>query len=156
MKKIIVISDSHGNRQSIDGLDGIFAESDLIIHLGDTSIDGNYIRGKYPDKTVVINGNCEVFSVGEKEKVLDIEGVKILACHGHLYSVKTTLSKLAARAKKLGCKIALYGHTHDAREDEIEGVDLFNPGTLSRYSEKSYLYLVINDGKFTQKIVRIN
>ncbi|MDE7440373.1 MAG: YfcE family phosphodiesterase, partial [Clostridia bacterium] len=127
-----------------------------IIHLGDTSADGNYIRGKYPDKTVVINGNCEVFCVGEKEKVLDIEGVKIFACHGHMYSVKTTLSRLAKRAKELGCDIALYGHTHDAREDEIDGVTLLNPGTLSRYAEKSYLYIVIYDGKFTQKIVRIN
>lgn len=156
MKKIIVISDTHGNRQAIDCFDGIFAESDLIIHLGDTSADGNYIRGKHPDKTEVLNGNCEIFSVGENEKILDIEGVKIFACHGHLYSVKTTLSKLAKRAKELDCQIALYGHTHDARESEIDGVTLLNPGTLSRYAYKSYLYLVINEGKFTQKIVRIN
>lgn len=156
MKKIVVVSDSHGNRAALDGLDNIFAESDFIFHLGDTSSDGGYIRAKYPDKTVVINGNCEMFSVGEKETVSDIEGVKILACHGHLYSVKTTLSRLAERAKELDCRIALYGHTHDARESEINGVTLLNPGTLSRYADKSYLYLVINDGKFTQKIVRIN
>ncbi len=156
MKKIIVVSDSHGNRQALDGLDTIFSESDIIFHLGDTSADGNYIRKKYPEKTVVINGNCEILSVGENEKILDIEGVKILACHGHLYSVKTTLFRLAKRAKELGCNIALYGHTHDALESEIDGVTLLNPGTLSRYADKSYLYLVINNGKFTQKIVRIN
>ena len=156
MKKIIVVSDSHGNRQALDGLDGIFAESDYIIHLGDTSSDGAYIRHIYPDKTVVINGNCDFMPVGEKEKILDIEGVKILCCHGHAYSVKSTLSRLASRAKELDCSIALYGHTHDAKESEIDGVTLINPGTLSRYSQKSYLYLVINGGKFTQKIVRIN
>lgn len=154
MKKITVVSDSHGNRQALDNLNGIFAESDYIIHLGDTSSDGNYIANKFPEKTVVINGNCEFMSVGQKEKILDIGGVKIFACHGHLYSVKTTLSRLTQRAKELDCKIALYGHTHDAREDEIDGITLLNPGTLSRYSAKSYLYLVINDGKFTQKIVR--
>ncbi len=156
MTKITVVSDSHGNRRTIDGLDGIFSESDLIIHLGDTSSDGNYILGKYPHKTHVLNGNCEIFACGENEKILNIEGVKILACHGHLYSVKTTLHKLAQRAKELDCRIALYGHTHDARESEIDGVTLLNPGTLSRYAEKSYLYLVVNEGKFTQKIVRIN
>ena len=134
MKTIIVISDSHGNRQALDGLDGIFSESDYIIHLGDTSADGNYIRSRFPDKTFVINGNCEMFSCGVKEKVINIEGVKIFACHGHLYSVKTTLARLAKKAKELGCDIALYGHTHDAREDEIDGVTLLNPGTLSRYS----------------------
>ena len=156
MKTIVVVSDSHGNRQALDGLDGIFAESDYIVHLGDTSSDGGYIRSKYPDKTVVINGNCDIISVGDKEKVLSIEGVDILACHGHAYSVKSTLSRLAKRAKELGCKIALYGHTHDAKESEIDGVTLLNPGTLSRYSQKSYIYLVINGDKFTQKIVRIN
>ena len=156
MKKIIVVSDSHGNRQAIDSLDPIFAESDLIIHLGDTSSDGGYIRKNYPDKTVVINGNCDIMSVGEKEKILNCEGVNIFCCHGHIYSVKSTLVRLAQRAKELGCALALYGHTHDAREDEIDGVTLINPGTLSRYSQKSYAYLVINGNKFTQKTVRIN
>ena len=155
MKKIVVVSDSHGNRRALDGLDGIFAESDLIIHLGDTSSDGGSIRNKYPQKTAVINGNCDFISVGEKEKVITLEGVKIFACHGHAYSVKSTLTRLAKRAKELDCRIALYGHTHDAREDEIDNVTLLNPGTLSRYSQKSYLYLVINGDKFTQNIVRI-
>ena len=156
MKKIIVVSDSHGNRQALDALDGIFAESDYIIHLGDTSSDGGYIRSKYPDKTVVINGNCEIMSVGEREKILNIEGVNIFACHGHRYSVKSTLLRLAERAKEVDCPLALYGHTHEAKESEIDGITLLNPGTLSRYSQKSYLYLVINGNKFTQKIVRID
>ena len=156
MRKIVVISDSHGNRQSLDDLDRIFAESDLIIHLGDTSSDGGYVRAKYPEKTVVINGNCDFINVGEKEKIISCEGINIFACHGHAYSVKSTLARLAERAKAIDCKIALYGHTHDAKETEIDGVTLLNPGTLSRYSQKSYLYLVINGDKFTQKIVRID
>ncbi len=156
MKKITVVSDSHGNIQALDALDGIFAESDLIIHLGDTSSDGRYIYSKHPDKTVVINGNCDIFGAGEKESVLEIEGIKIFACHGHLYSVKTTLARLAKRAEELGCGVALYGHTHEARESVIDGVTLLNPGTLSRYADKSYLYLIVNDGKITYKTVRIN
>ena len=156
MIKVIVVSDSHGNRRALDGLDRIFSESDMIIHLGDTSSDGGYIANKYPSKTVVIEGNCDVISVGEREKVINCEGVNIFCCHGHTYSVKSTLLRLAGRAKELGCKIALYGHTHDAKESEIDGITLLNPGTLSRYSQNSYLYLVINGENFTQKIVRIN
>ena len=76
MKKLIIISDSHGNRRAIDELDGIFAESDYIIHLGDTSADGGYIRGKYPDKTVVINGNCDPVKLGDDERVLEVEDMK--------------------------------------------------------------------------------
>ncbi len=154
MKKITVVSDSHGNRRALDGLDVIFGESDIVIHLGDTSADGSYIQTKFP-QAVIVNGNCDPVKLGDDEKVITVEGIKIFACHGHLYSAKSTLSKLAARAKELGCKIALYGHTHRAREDFIDGVTLINPGALYRYVEKSYLYLVVNGDTFTFKSVPV-
>lgn len=154
MKKITVVSDSHGNRRALDGLDGIFGESDIVIHLGDTSADGSYIQTKFP-QAVIVNGNCDPVKLGDDEKVITVEGIKIFACHGHLYSAKSTLSKLAARAKELGCRIALYGHTHRSREDFIDGVTLINPGALYRYGEKSYLYLVVNGDAFTFKSVPV-
>ena len=155
MKTAVVVSDTHGYRRGLEELDGIFAENDYIIHLGDTSSDGNYLRSLYPEKTILLNGNCDIVKLGDDECVLQIEGVKIFACHGHLYSVKSTLSRLAERAKQLGCRLALYGHTHDAREDEIDGVTLINPGCGTRYGSRSYLYLIVNGEKFTHKIVPI-
>ena len=153
MKTAVIISDSHGNMRGLTALDGIFAESYFIIHLGDTSSDGARIRSLYPDKTIVINGNCDPTKLGDDERVIEIEGVKIFAAHGHLYSAKTTLKRLAARAKELGCGICLYGHTHAAREDEYDGVKLINPGNASRYSKNSYCYLVINGGAAVAKTV---
>lgn len=155
MKKITVVSDSHGNRSALDRLNTVFSESDIIIHLGDTSADGSYLQAKFP-QVQLLNGNCDPVKLGEDEKIIQAENVKILACHGHLYSVKSTLSRLAARAKEYGCQIALYGHSHRAREDFIDGVTLLNPGALYRYGEKSYLYLVVNGEKFTCKIVPLN
>ena len=153
MKTITVISDTHGNRRAVDALDGVLAESDYIIHLGDTSGDGSYIRAKYPDKTYLVNGNCDHMKLGEDELVLQVEGVKIFATHGHLYSAKRTLLSMAARANDLNCGVVLYGHTHKADEREIDGVLLINPGTMSRYAQKSYCYLVVNDKKIVCKIV---
>lgn len=141
--------------RKLETLNGIFSEADYIIHLGDTSGDGSKIRAEFPDKTVLINGNCDLVKLGEDETVLEIEGVKIFATHGHLYSAKTTLKRLADRAKELNCKIALYGHTHCAREDEFDGVTLINPGNMSRYSQNSYCYMVINGGKAVSKIVTL-
>lgn len=153
MKTVVILSDTHGNRAAIDGLDGIFAESDYIIHLGDTSQDGNYISLHHRKKTYVLNGNCDFTRLGEDELTLEIEGVKIFACHGHRYSVKTTLSKLVQRAKELGCTVALYGHTHHAEEREVDGVLTVNPGNMTRYSQGSYCYMVINGDKAVCKIV---
>lgn len=153
MKTILVLSDSHGNRRSIEQLFPIMEESDVIIHLGDTSQDGSFIKAKFPDKTYILNGNCDIMRAGENEITLEVEGLKILACHGHLYSVKSTPQKLVNRAKELGCTVALYGHTHSAFEREIDGVLTINPGTMSRYSDKSYCYLVINGNKAVAKTV---
>lgn len=156
MKSVFVLSDTHGNRRAIDNLTPIMAESDYIIHLGDTSQDGNYIRTRFPDKTYVINGNCDLMKSGENEIVLTVENVNIFACHGHLFSVKSTLERLAARAAELDCKLALYGHTHRAAERDVNGVKTVNPGTLSRYSENSYAYIVINGDKIVVKTVFTN
>lgn len=155
MKTAIALSDTHGNRRTIDELFGIMEESDYIIHLGDTSGDGNYIRSRFPDKTHIVNGNCDPVKLGEDEITLEIEGVKILAVHGHRLSVKSNTDKLLQRAKDSDCALALYGHTHDAKEETRDGITLFNPGSLSRFSQKSYLYIVFNGGKFTGKIVYI-
>lgn len=154
MKSIIVLSDTHGNRSDVEKLYSVFAESDFIIHLGDTSSDGMRIKSAFPEKTYLLNGNCDIPRLGEDELTLEIEGVKIFACHGDKYSVKRGTGLLAAKAEELGADIALYGHTHNAREETIGSVTLFNPGNISRYStEKSYLYLAVYDGKFTGKIV---
>lgn len=155
MKTAVMISDSHGNMPRLNELKSIFAESDYIIHLGDTSSDGSAVRTEFPDKTTVINGNCDFIKLGEDEAVIEMENVKIFATHGHLYSVKSTPAKLAARAKELNCSIALYGHTHQAREEIIDGVTVINPGNLSRYSQNSYCYLVVNGDKAVAKTVRL-
>ena len=156
MKTIAVVSDTHSNRAAIEKLYGIFGEADMIIHLGDTSSDGALIRARFHDKTRLINGNCDFRQFGVDESVIEVEGVKIFACHGHKYSVKSTHARLLDRAKELGCTLALYGHTHCAREEVLDGVTLFNPGTLSAYSGKSYGYIVISGGKAVTKIVNID
>lgn len=156
MKTVITVSDTHGNKKFLESLDKIFAESDVIIHLGDTSADGGAVRTKYPDKTFVVNGNCDAVKLGDDERVLQIEDMKIFICHGHRYSVKHTLARLAERAKELGCGVALYGHSHRAREDELCGVTLINPGCGTRYAAKSYLYTVVNGDKAVHKIVPVD
>lgn len=152
MKKITVISDTHGNIQAINRLFTVFSESDIIIHLGDTSSDGQTIRKAFPDKTYLLNGNCDLSKLGEDEIVLQVENVKIFACHGDKYGVKRGYDKIAGKAEKEGCNIALFGHTHTPVEKTSGGITLYNPGTLRRYAANTYLYLVISGDKAVGKI----
>ncbi|MBQ7949027.1 MAG: metallophosphoesterase [Clostridia bacterium] len=155
MKKLIVISDSHGNAKGIADLLPLIAENDYVIHLGDGAGDMREVRGLYPEKVYACGGNCDFFSPLPDAGEIELEGVKIFFCHGHKYGVKSDLHTLAQAAKSRDCDIALFGHTHSACIEEIEGVLLINPGSL-RYSVGkggSYCYLVVNKGKATPVIV---
>lgn len=155
MKKIIVLSDTHGSRKGIDKLRPLIAENDYIIHLGDGAGDMREIMDEYPDKVYLVSGNCDFCAPFPNEGVLEVECLKILFCHGHRYGVKQHLYSLMEEAKKQRCDIVLYGHTHDATITQIEGITFINPGTL-RYPAGeggSYCYLVVNKDKATPVIV---
>ena len=155
MKKIIVISDSHGNAKGISELLPLIAENDFVIHLGDGGADMREVRGLYPEKVYACSGNCDFFSPLPDDGEIEVEGVKIYFCHGHKYGVKSELLSLALEAKRRDCDIALYGHTHVANITELERVTLINPGALRHSVGKggSYCYLVINKNKATPVIV---
>lgn len=155
MKKIVIISDSHGNGKGIEKLRGLIAENDYCIHLGDGVGDIRAIAGEYPDKIYFCAGNCDFFAHYPEEGILDVEGVRILYCHGHRYGVKSGLGTLAIKAKTVGADIALYGHTHTPMITEQDGVTLINPGSI-RFSVGeggSYCYLVVNGCKYTSVLV---
>ncbi|MDE7087541.1 MAG: metallophosphoesterase [Clostridia bacterium] len=155
MKTITVLSDTHGNIAAIEKLFPVLEESDYVIHLGDTSSDGQKIRSRLPEKTYLLNGNCDMFGLGEDELILQIEDVKIFACHGDKYGVKRGYDRIAYKAEQEGCNVALFGHTHAPIEKTVGEVTIYNPGTMSRYSTPTYLYLVINGDKAVGKICRL-
>ncbi len=155
MKKLIILSDTHGNVKSTSELLSLVAENDYCIHLGDGVTDLREIRDAYPEKTYFCAGNCDFLPHYPTDGVLEADGVKIFYCHGHQYGVKQDLLRLALAAKSRGCELALYGHTHEASITEWEGVTLVNPGTLRYPLGKggTYCYLVVHQGKITPVIV---
>ncbi len=155
MKKLIILSDSHGNMNGVSELLPLIAENDLVIHLGDGAGDMREARELYPEKVYACAGNCDFFSPLPTEGELEVEGLKIYFCHGHKYGVKSGLLRLIAEAKRRKADVVLYGHTHQAAITQAEGITLINPGSL-RYSVGkggSYCYLVVHKDKATPVIV---
>ena len=155
MKKLIILSDTHGNAQGVSELMPRIAENDYVIHLGDGATDMREVRGEYPEKVYACRGNCDLYYPVPEDGELEVEGIKIYFCHGHKYGVKSNLYALAEEAKQRDCEIALYGHTHEASILEVSGVTLINPGSMRSPDGKggSYCYLVVNKNKFTPVIV---
>lgn len=154
MKTFVVLSDSHGRKKNVEKLVPLFRENDFVVHLGDGSSDLRDFSRENPDKTYIMKGNCD-FSYGMDEYIIETEKVRILCCHGHKYGVKSGLFRLAAHAKECDCDAALYGHTHRAAIEEIEGILCINPGSAGDFTSPSYCYLVVHDKKITPTIVPI-
>ncbi len=154
MKKLIVISDTHGSPKGIEKIKPLAAENDYLVHLGDGAADARSFT-EDAEKLYVCAGNCDFFSPYPEEGVLEVEYVKILYCHGHKYGVKRDLQTLAQAAKSRGCSLALYGHTHRAQIAELDGVLLVNPGSLRAPVGEggSYAYIVVHKDKITPVIV---
>ena len=87
MKRVLVLSDSHGNDGNMVRA-VVREEPDMVLHLGDCVVDAEALRAEFPHMTLVnVPGNCD-FSQGDTERLLDIDGYKVLMCHGHTYGVK--------------------------------------------------------------------
>jgi putative phosphoesterase len=131
--KIAVVSDTHRTRSAIIKVCAILQREnpDLVIHLGDVMEDADAMEDILHREVRRVPGNCD-FSLKEpSELLLIVEGFRILVVHGHHHRVKRGLRDLASDAKRKGADIVLYGHTHVAQEDEISGVQLFNPGSAA-------------------------
>ncbi len=98
MKRVLVLSDSHGNVGNM--IRAVKREEpDMILHLGDCVVDADALRREFPYITMVnVPGNCD-FSRGDTERLIDIDGYKVLMCHGHTYGVKLSYMHLELHAE---------------------------------------------------------
>lgn len=142
--KILVISDTHKNISN--AIDAIISEKpDYILHLGDLADDADELRYIFSEVDIInVCGNCDwaSFTNAPTERMIDIDGVKILMCHGHTYSVKSGIGAYITAAREKGADIALFGHTHKPLLDNMGDIILMNPGSVSTYG-----IIEIKDGK---------
>ncbi len=130
--KIIVMSDSHGNRFALDKI-FLNYHANYYIHLGDGERELDSIAMEYPDKQIIhVKGNCDYASLSQSEIVFaPTDDCAIFATHGHKYNVKYSLEMLKNKARNVGASIALYGHTHERFCTYEDGLYIMNPGSVS-------------------------
>jgi putative phosphoesterase len=130
--RIIVISDTHGNKNAIDSVFLRNSDADLFIHLGDgeRDIDAFLLENpSYASRVIHVAGNCDFNSLSNDFEIIPANGHKILASHGHIYAVKNSLEIIKNTAKRLNCDIVLYGHTHVRYNKFEDDLYIMNPGS---------------------------
>lgn len=128
--RILLLSDSHGDQVNmVTAVRRV--KPDMILHLGDCYRDAKRLHSMFPDIPMhMVIGNCDWGNQAPAEQILDIEGYKVLMCHGHAYNVKMTLLQLELTAKEKGVDVVLFGHTHQVFYDWYNGLAMFNPGSI--------------------------
>lgn len=144
--KIVVLSDTHGAFRLVEEVLEKNPSARLVLFLGDGAQELEEMALLYPEKQfLMVCGNCDFSSSLPEHRVVEAGGHRIYMTHGHYYGVKSgDLSRLAAAAKAQGCDIALYGHTHEARTDTVDGVLCINPGSVRYARQDGPAYCELN------------
>lgn len=155
----LVFSDSHGAWKSIKSvIDRVPYKIDGVIFLGDVYPDIEQIMEAYPLLSVyAVSGNCDFgakyLSPIFQDRIIDIDGIRVLILHGHMQSVKSGLVELTAYAKHKGVDIVMYGHTHERYNNIVQigerNLHVFNPGSVSRPNDgvPSFGVLTVQNGQ---------
>ena len=128
---IAVISDSHGNKDSINKIKKKINNADVLLFLGDGENDLAEITNDFTGEVFAVRGNCDITGKYPEEQILEIQGKKIFICHGHRYNVKYGYNSIYYRGKEIGADIVLFGHSHIPIIEEYDGIVLMNPGSIS-------------------------
>ena len=158
---ILVFSDSHGHGDRIEEvLRRQIVPPDAVFFLGDGLRDIAWIIPPDDAPLYSVRGNCDFYSSrdAEDEILINIDGIRIFAAHGHRYSVKSGYEVMAAKAATLGADIMLFGHTHEPLSetlqegDSVGGITLtktlhiLNPGSIGSYGDATFGTVTVRRG----------
>ena len=158
--KILVFSDTHGYTTKMhEIISRKRADTDLVIHLGDHYRDVEEVSRDFPAIAFLgVRGNCD-FLVNDnypQSRTFAYDGHKFFLTHGHMQAVKhDSYALLTLAANKNGCDVALFGHTHVNTHQEVNGVTVFNPGSISSprdFTGGTYGIITIENGKIKFEI----
>ena len=137
MTKLVVVSDSHLRPKVLETILKSEKDVDYYIHCGDCEL-----RKEKMEPFLVVEGNHDYLHQFPKERVLEINGYKILIIHGHLQGVRnvyqrniedymSSQKKFTAYCEKQGVNLVLFGHIHRYIDQCVNGIRYINPGSCA-------------------------
>lgn len=151
--KIGVMSDTHDNLANTTSALGIFREQGIetIIHCGDLT-SPEMISHFEGFRVILTTGNMD-HTTGTAKKRLEkfrednftgmvfrgkLGGVPVAATHSHLNG------KIMELVREKKYKWIFHGHTHEKRDEIIQGVHIVNPGALGGLGREPRSFCVVD------------
>src|SRR5271165_1197133 len=146
-----VISDTHGQlrREAADALRGV----DHILHAGDVGDPAILDALGQIAPVTAVRGNVDTQSWAQtlpETEIVELGGVSIYTLHD--------LGRLDLKPEAAGIGVVVYGHSHQPKIEEKNGVLYFNPGSAGprRFQLPVSLgKLVIEGGTVRAEVVRL-
>lgn len=157
MTKILITSDTHGHYGPISDYILTNEDIDLLIHAGDGIEDVVNISYETKVPYYVVRGNNDYYSNEAYDKIIKTDGIKILLTHGHTHNVYQGFGEILQIAKDNNCKVAIHGHTHIYNQEEIDGITILNPGSISlpRDNNPGFMIMNVSNDKFDLQRIHI-
>lgn len=158
MIRVLVMSDTHGNLKNAQKALQMAGDVDLIVHAGDNYADGTQLGTISGVPVIGVAGNRDYLVNAPEEEVFKAEDIKVYVTHGHEHAVSSRVTGLERRAKQLGAKVVVYGHTHVPLVQWIDDRLYVNPGSLHlprSKSGKTFAILEVNGDTAAASVVSI-
>jgi len=140
-KKLLVLSDSHGDTTS---LRAVFNWAKNYIPPNDTICAAAFLGDGLSDLKKAadtaefycdwkcVSGNNDYGIPMPDSLTFDYAEHRFFICHGHRYSLYSGYHTLAAAARNNNADVALFGHSHVPYNKTTNGIKLINPGSVGR------------------------
>lgn len=147
--KVLIVSDTHRKHENLEKVIEKEGKLDLLIHLGDSEGNEDYIEQIAGCPIEIVSGNNDFFSDLPREMEITVGKYKILLTHGHYYNVSLGTEKILQEGRAREVDIVMFGHTHRPVLDIKEDIVVLNPGSISypRQEGKKPTYMVMKIGK---------
>lgn len=149
MRRILVVSDSHGRNENVQRAIEKAGKFDIMIHLGDVGNEYREVERMAGVPTYIVAGNNDYARGLLERNIIEIGGHRIYATHGHRQNVHFGVELLYYLGLENDCDIVMYGHTHVPYLDEKDDVTILNPGSLTyprqEGHEKTFVVMTIED-----------
>ena len=132
--KVIVVSDSHHNKEILEQIVIKHPDASLFLHAGDSCLSAPEIA-----PYLSVKGNCDNEEY-PKERAIQTPYGLLVIMHGH----QLFLNHQRFIQKKQA-KILIVGHTHQHKVVQYGDAYVFNPGSVSLPRDKTNgTYLILN------------
>ncbi len=141
--KLLITSDVHGHLERLEEVIKKHKDVDYHINAGDMCLDDFLIE---PCHLITVKGNNDFYSTAPYQRVLNLDGLKILLTHGHIEGVRFRLGRLKKEAKHNSVDLVIFGHTHIKYFKKDQDMIILNPGALGDFHKS---YAIYENGQVT-------